>query len=113
VPDLLVLGLKALIAGAMVVAFSVLAQRLRPQMFAGLFAGAPVVAAVSLAITAFVKPAAVEPNAVGMIAGSVGMIVCCVVAALVTSRFNSYIASALAWVAWALVAFGLYFVFLA
>jgi hypothetical protein len=110
-PDLWILGLKALLAGTFVVLFSLLAEMLQPKMFAGLFAGAPVVAAVSLAITAAVKPAAAPVAAQGMIAGSIGMIACCAVAALVIRRTNSWVGSALSWASWAVVALGLYLLF--
>jgi hypothetical protein len=107
-PDLWILGLKTVLAGTSVVLFSLLAEMLRPKMFAGLFAGAPVVAAVSLAITAGTKPAAAAPAAHGMIAGAVGMIACCALAAIAVSRTNTWIGSALSWASWAVVAFGCY-----
>ena len=107
-PDLWLLGLKALLAGTFVVLFSLLAEMLQPKMFAGLFAGAPAVAAVSLALTAAAKPAVAPVAAAGMIAGSVGMIACCAVAALAVSRTNAWIGSALSWASWAVVALGVY-----
>lgn len=110
-PELWILVLKALLAGTFVVVFSLLAEMLQPKMFAGLFAGAPVVAAVSLAITAAVKPHAAPLAAQGMIAGSIGMIGCCAVAALIVWRTNTWIGSALAWASWAVVALGLYVLF--
>jgi hypothetical protein len=103
-----ILGLKVLLAGTFVVLFSLLAEMLQPKLFAGLFAGAPVVAAVSLAITAASRPAAAPVAARGMIAGSVGMIACCAVAALAVSRTNTWIGSALSWASWAVVALGFY-----
>jgi hypothetical protein len=39
-PDLWILALKAVLAGTFVVLLSLLAEMLRPKMFAGLFAGA-------------------------------------------------------------------------
>jgi len=97
-----------LLAGTFVALFSLLAEMLHPKMFAGLFAGAPVVAAVSLAITAATKPPAAPIAGRGMIAGSVGMIACCAVAALAVSRTNAWIGSALSWASWAVVALGVY-----
>ena len=104
--DLWILALKAVLAGTFVVLLSVLAQVLRPKMFAGLFAGAPAVASVSIAITAAIKPPAALQGTRGMIAGAVAMIVCCAVATLVIPRTGALLGSALAWVAWAVVAFG-------
>jgi len=69
--DLWILALKAVLAGTFVVLLSVLAQVLRPKMFAGLFAGAPAVASVSIAITAAIKPPAALQGTRGMIAGAV------------------------------------------
>ena len=99
--DLWILALKAVLAGTFVVLLSVLAQVLRPKMFAGLFAGAPAVASVSIAITAAIKPPAALQGTRGMIAGAVAMIVCCAVASLVIPRTGALLGSALAWVAWA------------
>jgi hypothetical protein len=112
-PELSILALKAVLAGTFVVVLSLLAEVLRPKLFAGLFAGAPAVASVSLAITALLKPAVALQNATGMIAGAVAMIACCSVAAAVMPRTGSWIGSAAAWAAWVLVAFGLYRLFLA
>ena len=111
--DLWILALKAVLAGSFVVLLSLLAEMLRPKMFAGLFAGAPAVASMSLALTAAMKPAAALQGSRGMIAGAVAMIACCVVAALVLPRFGALLGSALAWATWAAVAFGAYLVFLA
>ena len=109
--DLWILGLWAVLAGSFVVLFSLPAEMLEPKMFAGLLAGAPVVAAVSVAITAATKPAAAATAALGMIAGAAAMIACCAVAAIAVSRSNAWVGSALAWVSWAVVAFGLYLIF--
>ena len=111
--ELWILALKAVLAGTFVVVLSLLAQALRPKMFAGLFAGAPAVASVSIAITAAIKPSAALEGTRGMIAGAVAMIVCCAVATFVIPRTGAPLGSALAWVAWAVVTFGLYVVFLA
>ena len=112
-PELWILALKAVLAGTFVVLLSLLAEVLRPKLFAGLFAGAPAVASVSLAITGVLKPAVALQNATGMIAGAVAMIACCSVAALAMPRGGAWIGSAAAWAAWLTVAFGLYLLFLA
>jgi hypothetical protein len=112
-PDLWTLALKAILAGTFVVLLSALAQVLKPKLFAGLFAGAPAVAAVSLAVTASMKPQAALQGATGMLAGAAAMIACCAVAALALPRTGAWLGSALAWAAWGVVAFGLYRLFLA
>ena len=108
--ELWILALKAVLAGSFVVLLSLLAGRLKTKLFAGLFAAAPAVASVSLALS---KPAAAVDGSRGMIAGAAGMIACCAVAALVLPRTGAFRGSLLAWVAWALVAFGIYLLFLA
>jgi hypothetical protein len=111
--DLWILALKAVLAGTFVVLLSLLAEMLRPKAFAGLFAGAPAVASVSLTVTALLKPAAAVQNATGMIAGAVAMIACCAVATAALPRSGAWLGSLLAWLAWAIVAFGIYLLFLA
>lgn len=111
--DLWLLALKAVLAGSFVVLLSLLAGRLKAKLFAGLFAAAPAVASVSLALTAISKPTAAIDGSRGMIAGAAGMIACCALAGLVLPRTGAFLGSLLAWVAWALVAFGIYLLFLA
>ncbi|MDQ6919070.1 MAG: DUF3147 family protein [Candidatus Dormibacteraeota bacterium] len=109
--DLSILALKAVLAGTFVVLLSLLAEMLKPKMFAGLFAGAPAVASVSLAITAVMKPGAALQNATGMIAGAAAMVVCCSVATIALPRVGAWVGSLLSWLAWAIAAFGLYLLF--
>ena len=109
--DLWILGLKAVLAGTFVVLFSLLGEMVRPKMFAGLLAGAPVVAAVSLAITAATRPSVAPVAAAGMIFGAFGMIACCAVAAIAVSRTNTWVGSALSWATWAVAALGLFLLF--
>src|ERR1700716_656133 len=99
--DLALLALKTVLAGTFVVVFSLLAEMLKPKMFAGLFAGAPVVAGVSLVLTGLSKPDAAVQGSTGMIAGACGMVACCVVAALVLPKVGALVGSGLAWIAWA------------
>ena len=61
--------------GSLVVAFALLSEGLSPKRFAGLFSAAPAVAIAGLAIVLLDKsPHDAHQNAVGMIAGSAGMI---------------------------------------
>ena len=106
-PVLLIAG-KALLAGAFVALISQLSTALKPKMFAGLFAAAPAVAAASLLLSGLDKPASVAPAGQGMIAGAVGMIACCAVAALAVPRLHALLASGAGWLAWAAAAAGTY-----
>jgi uncharacterized membrane protein (GlpM family) len=58
-----------------VVAFALLSQGLSPKRFAGLFSAAPAVALAGLSIVVLDKGAhEAHTNAIGMIAGSAGMV---------------------------------------
>ncbi len=101
---LLLLGLKAVLAGLAVVAFSILSTASRPKLFSGLFAGAPIVASVSLLITGLSDARAAAAGTGGMICGAAGMIACCAAAGLLLPRLHAVWASLLGWGAWALTA---------
>jgi hypothetical protein len=105
---LIVLG-KAVAGGLAVVAFSVLGHAGHPKRFAGLFAAAPSVALASLALTVAVKgPVATVPYAQGMLIGSAGMLAYCLVSMYLIERLHALPGSVLAWIAWVVVAGGLY-----
>jgi hypothetical protein len=99
-PVVLLAG-KAVLAGCFVALISQLSTALRPKMFAGLFAAAPSVAAASLLLNGLQKPAEIAPAAQGMIAGSCGMIACCLAAMAVVPRLHALLASGAGWIAWA------------
>ena len=103
------IGLKAIVGGLAVVAFSLLGQAGHPQRFAGLFSAAPSVALASLAMTLMTRgPDATVPYAQGMLIGSAGMIAYCVVSLLLIDRLHALLGSVLAWLAWFAVAGGLF-----
>ena len=105
------MALKALIGGLAVVGFSLIGHAGHPKRFAGLFSAAPSVAVASLAITAIVKGAdGAVPYARGMLIGSVGMLAYGVVSLYLIQRLHALIGSILAWLAWLVVAGGLYLV---
>jgi hypothetical protein len=105
----LVVLAKGLVGGLAVVGFSLLGQAGHPKRFAGLFAAAPSVALASLALTALLKgPAATVPYAHGMLIGSAGMLAYCLVSLYLIDRLHALFGSILAWLAWLLVAGGLY-----
>ena len=101
---------KALIGGLAVVAFSLVGEAGRPKRFAGLFAAAPSVAIASLAIIVLTKGASgTNPYARGMLIGSAGMVVYCLVSLFLLDRLHALLGSLIAWIAWFAVAGGLYF----
>ena len=100
--------LKVLLAALFVALFSHLSSATSPKLFSGLFAGAPVVASISLTLTVLDKPAAAQRGALGMVAGAVGMLACCVVVAWLLPRLHAALASAVGWAVWGLAAGGLY-----
>src|SRR6266550_5364425 len=102
---------KALAGGIAVVAFSLIGQAGHPKRFSGLFAAAPSVALASLAMTVLSKGAgATVPYAQGMLVGSAGMLVYCLVSLVLIERLHALLGSVLAWAAWFAVAGGLYLV---
>lgn len=99
--ELIAAGLKALIAGTLVVAFSALGDTLKPKTFAGLFAAVPAVALAGLVVTVVTSgPAKAAVASRGMIAGAVGMVAYCVAASALVRRFGAGAGSALAYVFW-------------
>ena len=107
------LALKALLGGAVVVAFALIAEVLTPKKFAGLFAAAPSVALGSLLIIAQDKgPAEAGQAAGGMVAGGVGMLAFCMLAVPAIARLGATLGSVVSLGAWAVVAIGLYVVVL-
>lgn len=73
--ELLILAIKGLAGGLLVVAFALLSEALEPKRFAGLFSAAPAVAIASLSVVLLDKGHHdAHQDAVGMIAGSAGMI---------------------------------------
>jgi uncharacterized membrane protein (GlpM family) len=99
--DLVILGLKGLAGGILVVAFALLSEGLSPKRFAGLFGAAPAVAIAGLAIVLLDKtPHDAHQNAVGMIAGTAGMIVYAACAVRLLRRMRASKAAAIAVGAW-------------
>ena len=103
------IGLKTLVGGFAVVAFSLIGQAGHPKRFAGLFSAAPSVALASLAMTVVAKGAdATLPYEQGMLIGSGGMVAYCLVSLVLINRLHALVGSSLAWLAWLAVAGGLY-----
>jgi hypothetical protein len=112
--DVVLLGIRVLAGGVLVVAFSMLSDALKPKMFAGLFGAAPSVATASLLVTGLAVGAAKDQKyAMGMIVGAIGLMFYSVAAAILVKHLGSVVGSILAWAAWAVPAFGLFWLFLA
>jgi uncharacterized membrane protein (GlpM family) len=99
--DVLILAAKGLAGGMLVVAFALLSESLSPKRFAGLFSAAPAVAIAGLAIVLLDKtPHDAHQSAVGMIAGSAGMIVYAAWAVRLLRHTRASKAALIALVAW-------------
>ena len=103
------LATKTMAGGALVVAFALVGEAAHPKRFSGLFSSAPAVVLASLIVLVVAKGTHDARSAsLGMIAGSVGMVACCVVAVWLVPRMHVVVASALVWGTWLAVALGLY-----
>lgn len=104
------LVLRFVIGGAVVSAFALVGETLKPKTFAGLFSAAPSVALGTLAI-AFAKQgsgyAATEGRSMAI--GAVGMVAYALACRWVARerRIPVVVGSVAAWGLWAIVAFGL------
>lgn len=111
--DVVLLAVRVLAGGALVAAFAMLGDTLKPKMFSGLFSGAPSVATVSLLVTGWAMgPARAGTYASGMIAGAIGLVCYSLAAAWLVERLDAVAGSALAWAAWLVPAAIVYVVFL-
>lgn len=104
------LAARAVIGGLAVVGFSLVGEAGHPKRFAGLFSAAPSVAIASLAITVLEKGGrGTVPYARGMLIGSAGMLAYCVASLFLVERMHALLGSVVAWLAWFVVAGGIYF----
>jgi uncharacterized membrane protein (GlpM family) len=105
VNDVITVVAKGLCGGALVVAFAVLSEMLKPKRFAGLLGAAPAVAIAGLAITVLSKGAHDARDAsTGMLAGCAGMVVCAAVAVEALKRMRPLAAALCAVGSWVVVA---------
>lgn len=103
--DVLLLGIRVLAGGALVVAFAMVSDMLKPKMFSGLFGAAPSVATASLLVSGLAMGAAKDAKyGTGMIAGAIGLIAYSLAAAPAVKRLGGVAGSIVAWVAWVLPA---------
>jgi Protein of unknown function (DUF3147) len=111
--EAVLLAIRVVAGGALVVAFAMLGDVLKPKMFAGLFGAAPSVATASLLVGGLAMGAARdEKYATGMIAGAIGLVVYSAAAALAVKHLGSVLGSIVAWIAWIVPAAAVYVVFL-
>jgi hypothetical protein len=111
--DVVLLAIRVLAGGALVVAFAMVSDMLKPKMFSGLFGAAPSVATASLLVSGLSTGAAKDVKyATGMIAGAVGLIAYALVAAFAVKHLGSVAGSIVAWAAWVVPAAVIYVVFL-
>jgi uncharacterized membrane protein (GlpM family) len=111
--DVPLLAIRVVAGGALVVAFAMLSDTLKPKMFSGLFGAAPSVATASLLVSGLAMGASKDQkDATGMIAGAIGLIAYSAAAALAVKHLGSLWGSVIAWIAWVVPAAIVYLVFL-
>ena len=111
--QLSILAIKAVAGGIGVVAFALVAEVVEPKKLAGLFAAAPSVALASMVVTVLdTGPQRTVPAALGMAAGSVGMLAFCLLGVPAIGRLGATLGSVAALAGWLAVALALYLVFL-
>ena len=111
--EIVLLAIRVVAGGALVVAFAMVSDMLKPRMFSGLFGAAPSVATASLLVGGLAMgPDKDTKYATGMIAGAVGLVVYAMVAALAVKHLGSVVGSIVAWVAWIVPAAAIYLVFM-
>jgi len=100
---------KAATGGLFVVLFALIGEAVRPKWFAGLFAAAPSIALAGLIITVVDKGVgAASASLLGMTFGAAGLVTFALVARPLLDRFRAVAASAIALMAWSVVAVGGY-----
>lgn len=105
--------LRALIAGAFVVAFSLLGTALKPKRFAGLFSAAPSIALANVVVVvASQGNHAAGDDLLAMTFGAVGFVAYCLMERQTLPRMTAAAASAVSTLAWVAIALGGYFYFL-
>ncbi|OLB95710.1 MAG: hypothetical protein AUI15_15415 [Actinobacteria bacterium 13_2_20CM_2_66_6] len=99
--DVLLLAVRVIAGGALVVAFAMLSDTLKPKTFAGLFSAAPSVATASLLVSGLATgPAKDQEYAWGMIAGAIGLVFYSLAAAFLVKQLGAFAGSIVAWAAW-------------
>jgi len=111
--DVPLLAVRVIAGGALVVAFAMLSDTLKPKTFAGLFSAAPSVATASLLVSGLATgPAKDQKYAWGMIAGAIGLVFYSLAAAFLVKQLGAFAGSIVAWAAWIIPAALIYWLFL-
>ena len=111
--DIALLAIRVIAGGALVVAFAMVGDMLKPKMFSGLFGAAPSVATASLLVSGLAMGAEKDAKyATGMIAGAIGLIAYGLAAAPAVKHLGAVAGSVVAWIAWLVPAAAIYVVFL-
>ena len=103
--------IRFLVGGAVVSAFSMLGDVLKPKSFAGLFAAAPSVALATLGIAIYQHGAAYAGSqSLSMMAGAIALVVYSIVVCqlLMRGRMRALPATIVSIVVWLTAAFGLW-----
>lgn len=103
--------IRFLVGGAVVSAFSMLGDVLKPKSFAGLFAAAPSVALATLGIAIYQHGAAyVGSQSLSMMAGAIALVVYSIVVCqlLMRARMRALPATIVSILVWLTAAFGLW-----
>ena|SRR5579872_4541761 len=106
---------RLVVGGAVVCAFAVIGDVLKPKSFAGISGAAPSVALATVGLTLILKgPAFTATEGRSMILGAAALMAYCLLAnrLLVTHKLDTVVASGLAFSAWFVVALGLWAAFL-
>jgi hypothetical protein len=109
------LVIRFIIGGLVVSAFSVIGDVLKPKTFAGIFSAAPSVALATLGLTFFSKGGAYAGlEGRSMLAGAAALLVFSLLSgtSLLKQSWNALAVASSAGVAWLIVAFALYGVFM-
>jgi hypothetical protein len=107
--------LRFLIGGAIVCAFSVISEVIKPQSYAGIFGAAPSVALATLGLTFVLKPAPyVAKEGHAMLAGAVALCTYCAFVGWLFLHFKHHpiLEATVPWLLWFAIAFGLWGAFL-
>jgi uncharacterized membrane protein (GlpM family) len=100
---------RALLAGALVVGFSVLGEMLRPKSFAGIFAAAPSIALASLLVVGLSKgTSALTAAGAGMVLGAIVLGIALLIGIDAVKRFGGLTGSLAVIGAWLVGAAALY-----
>lgn len=106
--ELAQLAVRGLAGGTLVVAFALIGEVVRPKSFSGIFSAAPSIALAGLLVTVAAKGTEdARDAALGMLVGTVAMVVYCVAAMLLLPRIPALFASLACWSLWLAVALGL------